>query len=64
MFVIFRLTTTTLADTQDGDAAFKDTSSSFTLLDLAGEVAVIAAPAGAHEPFATGCHLISPVSYV
>ena len=39
MFVVFQQTTTTLADTHDGSADFAECGASFTLLDLAGEIA-------------------------
>lgn len=39
MFLMFRQTTTTLDDGQDGNTCFQETAASFTLLDLAGEIA-------------------------
>lgn len=62
MFVVFRQTSTTLADTQDGNDAFRETSASFTLLDLAGGSAAIAVPALVHEVQPLSCHLMFTVS--
>ena len=39
LFLIFHQTTTSLDDGQDGSTCFQETAASFTLLDLAGEVA-------------------------
>ena len=43
MFLMFRQTLTGMEDGQDGDTCFQETAASFTLLDLAGEVATVLA---------------------